>query len=96
MIDTNSTWYNTPKDPQATVFGGTAMIDEKNCQKFLHTGQPRIWNEQSNPMDIMGRPGLFLSSLKEGISQYFNSSLFISHASSIKIFISTYIFLTCT
>lgn len=71
MADTTSIWYNTPKDPQATVFGGMvplAMIDEKNYQKFFEPGHPRIWDDQSNPMDIMGRLGFFLSLLKEGMS----------------------------
>lgn len=45
-----------------------AIIDEKNYQKFLEPGNPRIWDDKSNPMDIMGRPGLFLSLLKEGKS----------------------------
>jgi acetyl esterase/lipase len=45
-----------------------AIIDEKNYQNFLEPGHPRIWDDQSNPMDIMGRPGLFLSLLKEGMS----------------------------
>ena len=86
MVDTSSTWYDTPKDPQASVFSGMvplAIIDEKNYQTFLEPGHPRIWNDQSNPMDIMGRPGLFLSLLKEGMSSYFYSSLLISGASSV-------------
>jgi hypothetical protein len=47
-----------------------AIIEEKNYQKFLDPGHPRIWDDQSNPMEIMGRPGLFLSLLKEGILSY--------------------------
>jgi len=98
MIDTTSTWYNTPKDPQAAVFGGKVplwMVNEKNYQNFLDPGHPRIWDDQANPMDIMGRPGLFLSLLKEGICLYFSSAL-ISHATSTHIYISTYAFLTRT
>jgi hypothetical protein len=76
MLDTNSPWYNTKKDPKATVLGGMvplAIIDEKNYQKFLEPGNPRIWDDQSNPMDTMGRAGLFLSLLKEGIPTHLPS-----------------------
>jgi hypothetical protein len=86
MVDTSSTWYNTPKEPQASVFGGMvplAIFDEKNYQTFFEPGHPRIWDDQSNPMDVMGRPGLFLSLLKEDISSYFCSSILISGALSV-------------
>jgi hypothetical protein len=69
MLDTTSTWYSTPKGPQATLFGGTlpfAIINTKSYEKFLKPGQTRIWDDQTNPLDIMGHPGLSLSLLKEG------------------------------
>ena len=101
MVDTTSTWYNSAKDPQATFFGGMlalAIIDSNNYQKFLEPGQPSIWDDESNPMDIMGRPGLFLLLLKEGVSFHLNSPLLISYTVSICIHlhISTSTSFTCT